>query len=257
MQETLKAQGYKRIQVNELINLENQRRTEFGKVFMQNIASGKVIPADDIVRFLRKVVYSGDGHSKFILTEDFPTTIDQVKEFEKSCATISSVIYSGTRKEADGSFAIPNTQLRVFETKSLFLKEFRLNTLSQWDEQNWEEIFDDVKIDWCLITGQPLAGKSVTAATLRKALGATRVTVFELKDLEDKIKPTLGTAEEPFEGKVPQAKIEEYIVNQIKKDKQAGKRLTYVFDGFPGQTKAADFAKFTQEKIRCPADYII
>jgi adenylate kinase family enzyme len=130
MQETLKAQGYKRIHVNELINLENQRRTEFGKVFMQSIASGKVIPADDIVRFLRKVVYSGDGHAKFILTEDFPTTIDQVKEFEKSCATISSVIYSGTRKEADGSFAIPNTQLRVFETKALFLKEFRLNTLS-------------------------------------------------------------------------------------------------------------------------------
>lgn len=83
------------------------------------------------------------------------------------------------------------------------------------------------------------------------------MTVFELKDMEEKIKPTLGTPEEPFEGKVPQAKVEEYIVNQIKKDKAAGKRLTYVFDGFPGHNKATEFAKFTQEKLRCPADFVV
>ena len=33
--------------------------------------------------------------------------------------------------------------------------------------------------------------------------------------------------------------------------------MTYVFDGFPGHTKAADFAKFTQDKIRCPADFVV
>ena len=148
--------------------------------------------------------------------------------------------------------------MRSFETKSLFLKEFRLNTLSHWDESNWEEIFDHIKIDWCLVTGQPLSGKTTTANTIRKTLGgASRVTVFELKDMEEKIKPTLGTPEEPFEGKVPQAKVEEYIVNQIKKDKAAGKRLTYVFDGFPGHNKATEFAKFTQEKLRCPADFVV
>ena len=257
MLETLTAQGYKRVPVNDLISLENQRQTDYGKLFMQSIAQGKVINAEEIVRFLRKVIYSGDGHEKYILTEDFPSTIEQVREFEKSCATISAVIYSGTRREGDGSFNIPNSQLRVFENKALFLKEFRLNTLSQWDESNWQEIFDDVKIDWCLITGQPMSGKSQTAATLRKTLGASRVTVFELKDMEDKIKPTLGTPEEPFEGKVPQAKIEEFIVNTIKKDKQDGKRLTYAFDGFPGQSKAEDFSKFTREKLRCPADFIV
>jgi hypothetical protein len=107
MLETLSNQGYKRIPVTELISLENQRQTPFGRVFMQSVAAGKVIPADEIVRFLRRVVYSGDGHDKYILTEDFPTTIDQVREFEKSCATISAVIYSGTRREGgDGQFNI-------------------------------------------------------------------------------------------------------------------------------------------------------
>ena len=31
----------------------------------------------------------------------------------------------------------------------------------------------------------------------------------------------------------------------------------YVFDSFPGHKSAAEFAKFTRDKIRCPADFII
>jgi adenylate kinase family enzyme len=38
MLETLNTQGYKRVQVNDLIRLENQRQTDFGRVFMQSIA---------------------------------------------------------------------------------------------------------------------------------------------------------------------------------------------------------------------------
>jgi hypothetical protein len=33
--------------------------------------------------------------------------------------------------------------------------------------------------------------------------------------------------------------------------------VLYVFDSFPGHKNAADFAKFTREKIRCPADFIV
>ena len=49
------------------------------------VAAGKIIPAEMIVRMLRKIIYSGDGRSKFILSS-FPDIIEQAKEFEKSCA---------------------------------------------------------------------------------------------------------------------------------------------------------------------------
>lgn len=130
--------------------------------------------------------------------------------------------------------------------------------MTDWDESNWQELFDDVKVDWCLVIGQPLSGKTTLTNTLRKALGGpSRVTVIDPRELEASIKATLGSAEEPFEGKVPQAKIEESIANKIKADKKAGKRMTYVFDSFPGHTSATEFARFAREKLCCPPDFII
>jgi adenylate kinase family enzyme len=56
---------------------------------------------------------------------------------------------------------------------------------------------------------------------------------------------------------VPQNKIEDAIIAKVKSDKQAGKRLTYLFDGFPGHSSAVEFARFQREKLRSPADFII
>ena len=63
------------------------------------------------------------------------------------------MIYSGTKREDMISYNIPNNMLRSFETKSLFLKENRLQVVSEWDPANWQEIFDSIKVDWCLVTG--------------------------------------------------------------------------------------------------------
>ena len=131
------------------------------------------------------------------------------------------------------------------------LKEHRLQTLSEWDAGNWQEIFDGVKVDWGLVTGQPLSGKSATAQSLKRAMGKERVVVVDLKELDAQIRPTMGTEEGPYEGKIPQAKIEEQVVKMVMRDKREGRRNTYVFDGFPGQSNAAEFAKFAREKLRC------
>ena len=86
-------------------------------------------------------------------------------------------------------------------------------------------MFDSVKVDWALVTGQPLSGKTTLANTVRKTLGGpSRVTLIDHREIETQIKATLGTAEEPFEGKVPLLKVEEAIAATIAKDKKAGKR---------------------------------
>jgi hypothetical protein len=91
--------GYSEINVNELISLENERRTNMGKEFMTMIQLNKVIPPEYIARMLKKVIYSGDGRDKFILSGGFPFTVDHVKEFEKTVGTISAVIYPGIKSE--------------------------------------------------------------------------------------------------------------------------------------------------------------
>jgi adenylate kinase family enzyme len=80
------------------------------------VAAGKIIPAEMIVRMLRKIIYSGDGRKKFILSS-FPDIIEQAKEFEKSCAMISAIIYTTT---PDPVVEIKNNNLTLFNIDSLF-----------------------------------------------------------------------------------------------------------------------------------------
>lgn len=83
MVETLtKSFGYAEINVNELISLENERKTELGTRLLAMVSTGKMVPADLIVSLLRKVIYSGDGRSKFILSGGFPFTVEHAKSFE-------------------------------------------------------------------------------------------------------------------------------------------------------------------------------
>ena len=53
----------------------------------------------------------------------------------------------------------------------------------------------------------------------------------------------LGTEEEPFEGEVPIAKVEDEIVAIINADKKAKLKTTYVFDGYihPDISRYTDF----------------
>ena len=245
---------YAEINVNEVISLESERKTVFGKEFLSMVSTGKMIPAESIVRMLRRVIFSGDGRTKYILSGGFPFTVDHAKEFEKSCSSIAAVIYSPAPYEEG---AIHFNSLSVYNIDTLFQKDFRLRVLSDWDEQHWQEIFDSVKVDWCLVLGQPLSGKTTVANTIKKAFGPSQVTVVDWQKTEEQIKSTLGSAEEPFQGDVPLAQLEDAVVSMIQQDKKAGKRLTYVFDAFPKHPSSTEFAKFQREKLRCPPDHII
>jgi adenylate kinase family enzyme len=112
--------GYVNLDVNSLIRDENERKTPIGIEFLSMVQSGKIIPAETIVRMLRKIIYSGDGRKKFILTS-FPDIIDQAKEFERSCAMISAVIYTTNDVSPENPIVeIKNNNLTLFNIDAHF-----------------------------------------------------------------------------------------------------------------------------------------
>ena len=77
-----------------MIRDENERKTAIGTEIHQMVSSNKIIPAEMIVRMLKKIIYSGNpALDKFILTS-FPDIIEQAREFEVNCARICNIIYS-------------------------------------------------------------------------------------------------------------------------------------------------------------------
>lgn len=104
---------------------------------------------------------------------------------------------------------IKNNNLTLFNIDALFQKEHRLKTMSKWDEAKWEEIISGSKIDWSVVLGLPLQGKTTLATQLQKHLSYKLV---DWKAFEEQVKKSLGTEEEPFEGKVPLDKVEQAVV---------------------------------------------
>jgi len=105
------------LDINGLIRDENERKTAIGIEMHQMVQSNRIIPAEMIVRMLKKIIYSGQPSiNKFILTS-FPDIIEQAKEFELNCAKIAAIIYSTTD---DSVVEIKNNNLSLFNIDSLF-----------------------------------------------------------------------------------------------------------------------------------------
>ena len=135
MTDELKRLGFMELEVNDLIRNETERRTEVGTELLQMISAGKIIPANTIVQMLRKIIFSGQKNTQFILT-NFPDIIEHVHEFEQGCAKITSVFFT---TEGGDQTELKNNNLTLFNIDSLFTKEFRLKVTSKWDEQRFKE----------------------------------------------------------------------------------------------------------------------
>lgn len=102
--------------------------------------------------------------------------------------------------------------------------------MSKWDDQKWQELIGSTKIDWSIVLGLPLQGKSTLASQIAKIQGSQ---LIDWKVIEEQVKKSLGTEEEPFEGKVPLDKVEDAVIKIIQANRSAGKRTPYIFDSFP------------------------
>ena len=224
--------GYVNLDVTDLTSAEMERNTVIGQEFIKIVKADKNIPANMIVRMLNKIVYCGQRSlDKFILC-NFPEQIDQVKEFEASCSKIAAIVYPTNNGP---TVEISNKELPMFTIESLFQKEFRLKTMNEWSFQLFNEKLGN-KIEFGLLVGKSLSGKSVVAKLLSENNGYT---IIEMAKISEEAKSRLGTEEEPFEGDVPISEVEADIVALINEAKNSGKRTKFVFDGYIHSTEEA------------------
>jgi len=204
-----KQHEYMNLDINALIRDENERKTAIGLEMNSMVQANKIIPAEMIVRMLKKIIYSGNPTlNKFILTS-FPDIIEQAKEFETNCSKISAIIYSTTQ---DRIVEIKNNNLSLFNIDSLFQKEFRLRTMDQWDFDLFNEKMGNM-IEFGLVVGRSLSGKTEVCNNLVRQYGFCPIdSKAIIEELKIRLKPE--DAEE-FEGDVPIEEIEKEITKRI------------------------------------------
>jgi adenylate kinase family enzyme len=229
-----KEHGFVNLDVEKCMRGENDRGTLVGIQLRKLVEQAKIIPAELIVRMLRRIIYCGTPSiNKFILS-NFPDMIEQAKEFEDNCSKITAMIYP----TGSGSIVeIKNNNLSLYNIDSLFQKEFRLKTMSEWSKQLFDEKLGN-KVEYGIIVGKSLSGKTTIAKKMSSLFGSH---ILDMKVVADKCKAKMGSEEEPFEGEVPIAKIEEEITNIINSTK--GK---YIFDSYTHATDDA-FIKFVSK----------
>ena len=113
-----KHHGYTNLDINALIRDENERKTAIGQEINSMIAGNKIIPADMIVRMLKKIIYSGDVNQKHFILTGFPDIIEQAREFELNCCSIKCIIYCTAK--GSKTVEIKNNNLSLFNIDSLF-----------------------------------------------------------------------------------------------------------------------------------------
>ena len=223
--------GFINLEVTGLIRDETERRTKVGQEFLSMVSQGKIIPAEMIVKMLRKIIFSGQRHDKFLLTS-FPEIVEHVEEFEASCASLSAIFLTTT---GEPTVELKGNNLTLFNIDSLLQKQYRLKKIANWDYKLFQELLGN-KFEYVLVGGNALAGKSTVSAYLRDTFGFE---VVSFKALEAGIKARLGSEEEPFEGEIP---LVEFIA-EMKKSAAALQgsrgRCVFAFDDFPGADKGA------------------
>jgi hypothetical protein len=185
------------------------------------IAANQPIAETLTVKMLNSIIYCGQSDKKFILV-NFPSTIEGATEFEANCAKIAAMIYPNA---AGGSkIEVKNDQIAEFNIDSLFQKEFRLKTMNEWSQENFDEAMGK-KVIFGIIIGEKCTGKTTIAKHMGDKL---EYTVINNDDIKVEIKKSKSTEDGEFEGEITLDEIEAAIEAKIK----ANPKGRYVFDDY-------------------------
>ena len=234
-QELVKSQGFTLLDVEVLRESEERRCTELGKQLKLHKHPSDPKP-QYVVEMLKRCIFNGCDDDKFLLV-NFPLSPEQAQYFEEQCAKISAIVYCSANKgekcvEVPGNIAVANLD-------AVFQKDFRLKTMREWDQEQFRAFLGQ-KIDWAVVVGRGLSGKSEVCKEL---CGLVRGKTINMASIAAAVAKTLGTEEEPFEGEVPIEKVEQAVLQLIEGDRARGERWCYIFDGF-SHKKASEFLEF-------------
>lgn len=79
------------LDVKTLTTDESKRDTDLGHEIEKYVRRGKSVPIKLVTLLLRKILYSGE--QKTFVIENLADEVDAVREFEKSCIQMTSVLY--------------------------------------------------------------------------------------------------------------------------------------------------------------------
>ena len=153
--------------IHTLIKDENERHTAIGNEILALVSAGKPISNRLFVKLLQKIIYSGiEGRNKFIIT-DFLESREQAQDFEANCSRVTAVILAaGPEARVD----LVENALHDDTIESYFQKDNRLKVLRGWDENVYKEQLGN-KIDWGIVKGESLSGKTMIAGMIAEQTG--------------------------------------------------------------------------------------
>jgi shikimate kinase len=110
--------------------------------------------------------------------------------------------------------------------------------MNEWDISLFNQKLGN-KVSFGIIQGRPFSGKTTIGNRLAQL---NSMTIIDLKKISEKVKATLGTEDEPFEGEVPISKVEEEVAKFIAQQRETNPNSKFLFDGYTHKDAKSFFA---------------
>lgn len=227
-------QGFNDVNLHDSMSLSCKRQTQKGKMIMNYVETGKIVPTKTLISLVQDSLYNGSSFGKkFILKGKYPATVKELNFIEKHCAKITKIyhvthnpndpLYVELEKEEIDTHLVRENKLAKIIYDASLSEEDRFTFFSQ----DIQERLERKKGKYIVVLGQYLTGKTTVSKYIADSL---KFKLINYEELPDQIKAKKSTEEEPYENVTWQDIIEE-LSSQTNNP-----NYTIILDGFPPET---------------------
>ena len=174
--------------------------------------------------------------------------------FEENCSAITAIVYA--TDGAQPTVEIKGDDLSLKNLDSVFAKDFRLRTMSNWDANTFEDALGK-KVQWGIVYGRPHSGAKECAEAVKNIM---RGKIINMKQISEEVRKSLATEDGEYEGDIDIEKIEDNILQLVSKDRLDNQKYCYLFSEWEHKTVTEFINKIGNEFglpsfcIHCCAD---